>query len=162
MLSSYHISSQKNLHSYLIQLSNYILGLPPLQITSFYLNLSASRSENITLGYMNFWKLCTKMWIFFFFFWWERGFHTFIYNPQRVPRPLTKRLKSTVVMFFVLSAQPSLFFRRSACAPGPVNLLYGAGLFKALNIYVSISMLLIWLIYFVPCENYKISTFTVI
>ena len=99
-----------------------------------------------------------NLFFFFFFFLWERGFHTFIYNPQRVPRPLTKRLKSTVVMFFVLSAQPSFFFRRSAYAPGPVNLLYGAGLFKALNIYVSISMPLIWLIYFVPCENYKIST----
>lgn len=61
---------------------------------SFHLNFSLSRSQNISVWYLNFWTLHIKC----VFFCGREGF-ILSYNPQRIPW-LPKRLKFSALTFF--------------------------------------------------------------
>ena len=86
---------------------------------SFHLNLSLSRSQNISVWYTNFWTLHIKC---VFFCGWE-GF-ILSYNPQRIPW-LPERLKFSALTLFL---------------PCLLNQLL------ALNLHGSVSILLIFIV----------------
>lgn len=170
------IISSKNLHSKQIKLPNCILCLLPLQIISFFPSqpLCHQVREYYSMVHELLDTVHKNVWVFFVCVCWggREGFTLSYTILNRVPWPLTKRWKS-IVRFFALSRYltKSLFLKDQIL---PLNhnergknqfcpSHYWGGLFKALNIYIYINFMpLILLIYYVPCENFKISIFIVV